>query len=68
MTDDHNYSRDSFAIKIQVVGIKTSDYEQLEKLAELMEMVVRGICQECDSHAIYRYDTCFNEVYKEELE
>ena len=68
MTDDINYSRDSFAIEIHVTGIKTSDYEQLEKIAELMEMVVRGICQECDGHAIYRYDTCYKEVYQEELE
>ena len=68
MTDDINYSRDSFAIKIQITGIKTSDYEQLEKIAEVMEMVVRGICQECDIHAITRYHTCFNEVFKEESE
>ena len=67
MTNFH-YSRDSFGIAIHVTGIKTADYEQLEKIAEVMEMVIRGICQECDCHAISRYETCFNEVFKEELE
>lgn len=65
---DYNYSRDSFGITINVVGIKTSDYEKLEQLGELMEMVIRGICQECDGKAIYLYDTCDHNVFKEELE
>ena len=48
----------TYSLEIRVAEIETDDPEKLADVAETIEMVVRGILQECDCEAVSRYMGC----------
>ena len=48
----------TYSLEIKVEEIETDDPEKLSNVAETIEMVVRGILQECDLEAVSYYNGC----------
>ena len=48
----------TYSLEIKVKEIETNHPEKLADLADTIEMVVRGILQECDYEAVSRYMGC----------